>query len=986
MNKKLLVAAGFLFFATAASAQDHNGHEHVSTGLNKTVFREVPANSVGGSKTIQAINAKVQQAFPGWNAKIDPAIGSFTDVYGSSLTVPGADALAKAQYLMGHQLTTFNLVPAQWTNTRNYVHTHATYVDFTHKIDGREVVFSRLSFRFATNGELVRIQMRNYGQPAQGLQPIVTVAKAKESALQSLNGATIASSIVDENWVWFPVPVESGYALHPAYPFTAEGTAKDGNMPVKLSGYVDALSGELLYRDNAVKESFDLKMKGVVYATNTSTPTSVEALPNMEISIGGNTYRTDANGDLNLPALNTPVSATIKLQGLYSKVNTGSTNGSTPSYTRTFTDTAIVDTFITNAPSSIRHVNAYYHVNRIHDVMKDFYPSFTGLDFALPTNVDVTGSCNAFYNGTSINFYTANATCNSFAEIGDIVYHEYGHGISGRFYSAMNAGAMRNGALNEGNSDVWAFGITNEPILGENSYVNGGYIRRYDNAPAIYPKDINGEVHRDGEIIAGAWYDLALNLNSFPDMYSLFASTYFDLPDGPAGSEGDVYHQVLITALLNDDNDNNLNNGTPHFVQIVSAFARHGIYLLGDAVLDHTELAHQPANTTIKVDAGLTLTSPGIYKDFKLFYRVRGNAWDSVAMQQVSPFSFTADIPAQTGVKVLDYYFRVTDSLAPMDRIYFPKDYDPELFASQSNIPYQFATDIRPILVTDFETTPSPAWSIGNNPGDNATGGLWILARPLVAYQTGNGFTALVSQTGNDHTNGSGKCLVTGNGATAGSNYNSADVDGGLTTVLTPEIDLAGFEDAVIEYYRWYSNNRGLNARSDAWQTKIRSTTSTIWLTVENTVQSDQTWRRRIFRLREFMPIGFDKIQMQFLATDATRTNLPSDGQNNVEALVDDFIIYDRKSSTTAVTTNNIQRAKIFPSPSDAAFQIELTNAADEGTIALYNVNGQMLKNLTVVKGQANYTISTMALPTGSYMLYITTPGAVEARKVQVVH
>jgi hypothetical protein len=33
-------------------------------------------------------------------------------------------------------------------------------------------------------------------------------------------------------------------------------------------------------------------------------------------------------------------------------------------------------------------------------------------------------------------------------------------------------------------------------------------VRRYDENIKVYPQDLTGEVHDNGEIIAGAWWDL----------------------------------------------------------------------------------------------------------------------------------------------------------------------------------------------------------------------------------------------------------------------------------------------------------------------------------------------------------------------------------------------------------------------------------------------------------------------------------------------
>ncbi|MBK8338895.1 MAG: hypothetical protein IPK99_02270 [Flavobacteriales bacterium] len=57
--------------------------------------------------------------------------------------------------------------------------------------------------------------------------------------------------------------------------------------------------------------------------------------------------------------------------------------------------------------------------------------------------MDVAGTCNAFYDGGAINFYEEGGDCQSYAQVGEVVYHEYGHGINDQFYSDLGpASAM----------------------------------------------------------------------------------------------------------------------------------------------------------------------------------------------------------------------------------------------------------------------------------------------------------------------------------------------------------------------------------------------------------------------------------------------------------------------------------------------------------------------------------------------------------------
>src|SRR5690606_23322521 len=115
--------------------------------------------------------------------------------------------------------------------------------------------------------------------------------------------------------------------------------------------------------------------------------------------------------------------------------------------------------------------------------------------------------------------------------------------------------------------------------------------------------------------------------------------------------------------------------------------------------------------------------------------------------------------------------------------------------------------------------------------------------------------------------------------------------DNGTTTVITRTFDLSGYLYPVIEYYRWFSNDRGGNGRSDAWQVQIRDTLSPLWKTVEFTYQSEYAWRRRVLSVWEMLPTT-RFVQLRFIAKDAVVSNLGNNGQNCIEAALDDFAIY----------------------------------------------------------------------------------------------
>ncbi|MBK8259638.1 MAG: M36 family metallopeptidase [Polyangiaceae bacterium] len=93
----------------------------------------------------------------------------------------------------------------------------------------------------------------------------------------------------------------------------------------------------------------------------------------------------------------------------------------------------------------------------------------------------------------------------------DIVYHEYGHGLSWRMIGGMSGKLA--GAVGEGASDVLAYLLNGDDRVGEYAYGIPGGIRRYPytNYPLTYSDVTGAEVHNDGEVYAGAMWRVLEN-------------------------------------------------------------------------------------------------------------------------------------------------------------------------------------------------------------------------------------------------------------------------------------------------------------------------------------------------------------------------------------------------------------------------------------------------------------------------------------------
>ncbi|HIE73249.1 MAG TPA: hypothetical protein EYQ06_03075, partial [Flavobacteriales bacterium] len=471
--------------------------------------------------------------------------------YGEPIDLLNGNSTAdKVMHFITNELSDFNIPIADISLLDIRENEKYKYLDFYQTYNGLKVHDSRLYVKTTKDDKLVTFGLDVFSDINLSILPTISENDAISNATFGIANA-FTNAIVKTDLKILPVPEHNKYTYRLIYEVEFETTISVG--PAKYLCLVDANTGELLMRKNTIlyetPPPATVHVESNVYAVQPYIPTTVKDLINLRVHVNGTSYYTDQNGDLSLSA-NVGSNVYYGLEGRWSKVETG---GTTPGINTTLGATNNIS-FDNDATSQER--SAYYHVNVVHDYMKTIFPTFTGLDFAMTTNVDVSGSCNAFYGGGSINFYAEGNDCHSMAKIGDVVYHEYGHGINDYRYG--NSG-MWNGALGEGYADIWGLSITQNPILGlgMSSVDPNDFVRRYDIDRKVYPQDLTGEVHADGEIIAGCWWDTYLGFNNMGQMMDLFKDTYDSAPDGPGGTEGIIFTDILLEALMSDDNDGN---------------------------------------------------------------------------------------------------------------------------------------------------------------------------------------------------------------------------------------------------------------------------------------------------------------------------------------------------------------------------------------------------------------------------------------------
>jgi len=170
------------------------------------------------------------------------------------------------------------------------------------------------------------------------------------------------------------------------------------------------------------------------------------------------------------------------------------------------------------------------------------------------------------------------------------------------------------------------------------------------------------------------------------------------------------------------------------------------------------------------------------------------------------------------------------------------------------------------VFLHDFET--ESGWSVGA-PGDTAFAGLWTRVDPV-------GTTA---QPEDDRSPDGTLCWVTGQGVPGGG-AGAADVDGGATTLLSHVFDATGDGEAMLTYWRWYSNNLGNNPNEDTMPILISGDGGATWTLLEDVAENTGQWTRRSVRIADHLP-PTATMRLKFVAQDFGFASL-------VEAGVDD--------------------------------------------------------------------------------------------------
>ena len=245
--------------------------------------------------------------------------------------------------------------------------------------------------------------------------------------------------------------------------------------------------------------------------------------------------------------------------------------------------------------------SGFYELNRIKEMARSHLPSNTWLQGRLTANMNIDDTCNAFWNGSTVNFYRSGGGCANTGEIAAVFDHEWGHG--------MDANDVAGGIANpsgEGIADIYSAlrlydscigrnflptpcGGNGDPCLSCTGVRDIDYLQRQSGQPHDYSwsnANCGNSVHCKGGVYSEAVWSLwKRKLQAAPYSYDNntaaeivtrltyiaagLTSTWFSGSPPNGGCGGSSGYMNYLAA---DDDNGNLNDGTPHMTAIYDAF------------------------------------------------------------------------------------------------------------------------------------------------------------------------------------------------------------------------------------------------------------------------------------------------------------------------------------------------------------------------------------------------------------------------------
>ena len=488
-----------------------------------------------------------------------------------------------ARRFISNNFDIFNLFEENLDAWVNEKHGNLRYIIFNQVYENIPVWNARIDFRYRLNGDIVMIGHDAF--PDLDINPVPTLS-VNDALSYVKNHVDFDESLEDEIigtpelFIWVDKTLEPTYHLAWLVETLVHSNDPNDLLPIhRWKIFVDANNGDILEQFDQVRMA---TVEGQVTGSVKDEPYGIattRGMPHVKVSVSGvgDTY-TDENGYYSIDIGDSDRSMNVKLEGSYLNVNNA--NGGDASITRTVSPGSIED-FSFNALSSISgERDTYYHANLIHDHVKTIHEGLTGADYVMPAAVNIGSEdsywpCNAYWDYSGINLFSEGGGCAATDQMADVIYHEYGHGLQQFIYDPYTPNYNSSG-LSEGCSDYWGMSLTNSPCLGNGFFGPGTCLRDGENTLQYPASSCGGGVHCLGQYIMGSLWKMRENLielHGQENGVEISDNLFYWGQTGRPSNDLDYLDEILLA----DDNDGNVQNGTPNYMQICNAFEIHNM-------------------------------------------------------------------------------------------------------------------------------------------------------------------------------------------------------------------------------------------------------------------------------------------------------------------------------------------------------------------------------------------------------------------------
>jgi hypothetical protein len=507
-------------------------------------------------------------------------------------------------------------------------------------VDGLAVRDSGLT-AIISHGNLVLLGLQNWGSLDASPKARIAPADAEAAVANYLSPFKVSSYAEKARLELVPMSagenvatVAAGYGYE--YRLCWVVTAKVAGDLGTWESLVDAGTGRLIaFQDK--NQYASRKIVGGVYpkSNDQKPPDGIEQagwpMPYADFTVGGNTSFTDSGGSMGCAA--GTVTSALSGKFMLMQDNCGAINetsaagdmdlgfGPNP----TDTDCVVPPGHSPGDTKSSR--SGFYEMNRIKEQARGHLLGNVWVDDQLTSNMNIVASCNAFWDGNAVNFFRSSAQCGNTGEIAAIFDHEWGHGMDN---NGVNPNISNPG---ESVADMHSTMRLNDSCIGRGFFKNqvcSGYGDPCVGTPATgctgvrdadFALHVSGlphgidwilsncpggsgpcgrEVHCEGQTTSEVGWDLQFrDLRAAP--YNFDENTALELATrlvflgsqsvtswytcNPAGGGCGATGGYMLFLAADDDNGD-INDGTPHMTAIRGAFERHQQHCATPAVVD----------------------------------------------------------------------------------------------------------------------------------------------------------------------------------------------------------------------------------------------------------------------------------------------------------------------------------------------------------------------------------------------------------------